>query len=468
MISVEKIIKFILENNDPDFRQWPCLVGTTGTGKTSLVKQFAKENGMNFAVLLPGTSLPEDILGLPKVENSVTAWTVPDWANRFINEPGLIFIDELDKARPENHAVILTLLSDLRIRNITLHPDTKIICAMQPIDPYIFHSTETGKALCARLVFIPRTRSEGFRYVCKKHAIDESSVMAVFNEKEDENSYLPVLELSSPRQLEAAVKFCRASLELAIRESVDEMFNPFDEGRNNAAERAKEFAFSILRGMFPQNRATRICDIVIDSGVSISFSEKEIKKAIVKYGDRAINRINDDDLGVALSAMFNMQENEEGADRACENFCKILLSAVCRGHDNFRSVMNIGIDKIFENLAHKEGVEINVLGSCTPDEFVFNFNLTSAIAFAVMCSRSHENGTLLVSGGSSLESFKEAVTAIAKLAENSASRYESAKRIIKFAMSTKIKDEIEKLSNIDGTASELCKNLVDVLARISE
>lgn len=132
----------------------PCLVGFTGSGKTARIRETAKVRNCNLETLLLGTGLPEDFLGLPRITDSTTDWTIPAWASRAVRTPTLIFLDELDKASPDAWSVVLTLMASREISGIPLHSETRIVYAMQPVEPRMFLATETGKALAARVSFL--------------------------------------------------------------------------------------------------------------------------------------------------------------------------------------------------------------------------------------------------------------------------------------------------------------------------
>lgn len=169
---------------------WPCLVGPTGCGKTTRVRALAERFGLECYTLLLGTMLPEDVLGLPKVERDTTQWSRPAWAQG--KTPRIILLDELDKARPETLSTVLTLLAERRVRDHVLPPGSMIVAAMQPIDPGEWLADETGAALSARLVFVPLTYD--WQYV--SGARDWTWLPA------PTAPHVPVLPAPAPRQIE--------------------------------------------------------------------------------------------------------------------------------------------------------------------------------------------------------------------------------------------------------------------------
>jgi SpoVK/Ycf46/Vps4 family AAA+-type ATPase len=153
-LSLIESIKAVLHitQKTPAARLWPMLVGHTGSGKTARITSVARETGRECFTLLLGTSMPEDVLGLPRVVNGKTLYSIPDWADAASEKPCIIFLDELDKARPDVCATVLSMMSGLQVRERALHPDTWIICAGQPREGSEWTGDETSRALLARTV----------------------------------------------------------------------------------------------------------------------------------------------------------------------------------------------------------------------------------------------------------------------------------------------------------------------------
>lgn len=150
----------------------PALYGETGTGKTTSVRRYAESRGLPTRTLLMHSMLPEQVLGLPRVDaDGRTFWTIPEWLSE---EPMVLLLDEMDKVPRDVCAATLTLLADRRIREHELHRDADIIVAMQPVEPDIWLADQTGKAMEARLVFLPM--SPEWSAISRQHGVDLSFI----------------------------------------------------------------------------------------------------------------------------------------------------------------------------------------------------------------------------------------------------------------------------------------------------
>lgn len=202
----------------------PCLVGETGVGKTSRIKALAEELGLKEIRILPGTELPEDLLGYPRPIKKGKGHVVEPLPRQelaeAVYEPRLVLIDELDKAREETLSGLLTLLAERRVRNLILHPDSVIVCAMQPVDPVTWLSSKTGEALSQRLLFIPIGNKEGYEYLSKKYALNLEGIPGLM----ERTFKLPLLETVSPRAVEYMINFALEAWKRGFqREEIEEV-----------------------------------------------------------------------------------------------------------------------------------------------------------------------------------------------------------------------------------------------------
>lgn len=235
----EKLLKRILALNKIIIKAkktqtlTPCLYGFTGVGKTSIVKSIVENTyGKEFPleVLLLQSMLPEDVLGIPAVVQEgdiyVTKWSYPEWFRGGEKDLAL-FLDEIDKARPETHSTILTLLASKKVKDKDLTEGSFIVAAMQPVDPQQMLSDETGKALVARMMFIPInttsslkraldvagiTKEEDREKIFVEEKISEILHPSLFNRMGKGKKFrtFPLLEELSPRQLDYAIALYNA------------------------------------------------------------------------------------------------------------------------------------------------------------------------------------------------------------------------------------------------------------------
>jgi hypothetical protein len=178
------IAKFILEYNADLFTNtqagavpvaWPFFIGGTGQGKSARAYQLARALGRSFYKVNLLSMENTEVLGVPRFYEDadtnalVMRRALPVWAASALRRPTLLLIDEADKARPDNWSVCLDFLADLTIDDISLRKNLVVILAGQPIDREILLSTEEGRALTARLVWLPIDVQETREYVARRH-----------------------------------------------------------------------------------------------------------------------------------------------------------------------------------------------------------------------------------------------------------------------------------------------------------
>ena len=183
----------------------PCLVGGTGAGKTTLAKEIAARLSLRFLRLLPSQQLPEDIGGWPNGEGDSMVFKLMEELKRACDEPYFILLDEIDKARPDTMGTLLTMLYEKAIRNHTLHPQTVICCAMQPVNPSLWLADETGKALSARFTFLHVPNR--WRYIEDKFGVS----LPHLHERESSRTLQPPVMEATPRTVECVLHFLRSA-----------------------------------------------------------------------------------------------------------------------------------------------------------------------------------------------------------------------------------------------------------------
>jgi AAA domain (dynein-related subfamily) len=110
--------------------------GLHGIGKSQCVKQFAEENGMNFIDRRLSQVESGDLLGLPDVSGDVTKYKLPSWlpteANYGKNSKGILFLDEINRARRDVLQGVFQLVLDRQLGDYTLPEGWAVVSAVNP------------------------------------------------------------------------------------------------------------------------------------------------------------------------------------------------------------------------------------------------------------------------------------------------------------------------------------------------
>ncbi|MGH1539840.1 MAG: AAA family ATPase [Arenicella sp.] len=101
--------------------------GPPGIGKSSLVEEFAASVGMPCVSMLGSQLAPEDIIGVPRVEDGVSYFCPPAQIAR--KDPFCLFLDELNACSQEVQKAFYSLINDRRIGEYHLPEGTVVIGA---------------------------------------------------------------------------------------------------------------------------------------------------------------------------------------------------------------------------------------------------------------------------------------------------------------------------------------------------
>lgn len=95
--NVKAVLKHAYNANDS-----VLIDGKHGIGKTSVVRQFAKENNLYVETLILSLKDPADLLGMPNTDKSMetsrTIWAEPDWFQKIVDKawPKSFFLSDLE------------------------------------------------------------------------------------------------------------------------------------------------------------------------------------------------------------------------------------------------------------------------------------------------------------------------------------------------------------------------------------
>ncbi len=126
------------------------LVGKHGIGKSEIIQQyFLKKKQKVVTLFLGQMSDPGDLIGLPYLDDATkrTEFRPPFWFPEN-NEPIVLFLDELNRARPEILQSVMDLTLNKKLANRSLPKESQIIVAINEGDEY--QLTDLDPALVSR------------------------------------------------------------------------------------------------------------------------------------------------------------------------------------------------------------------------------------------------------------------------------------------------------------------------------
>jgi len=141
-------LSFILDNTPEN--QNIMLVGKHGIGKSRILEDYYSAKGFKLVTLFLGQmSDPGDLIGLPQKneETGKTDFMLPYWFP-LDNEPVVLFLDELNRARPEVLQTIMDLTLNRKLAGKSLPAGSRIISAVNNGNEY--QLTDLDPALVSR------------------------------------------------------------------------------------------------------------------------------------------------------------------------------------------------------------------------------------------------------------------------------------------------------------------------------
>lgn len=143
-----KQLLFILDNTPAE--QNIMLVGKHGIGKSRILEDYYASKGARVVTLFLGQmSDPGDLIGLPEKNEKTgkTDFMLPYWFP-LDNEPVVLFLDELNRARPEVLQTIMDLTLNRKLAGKSLPAGSRIISAVNNGSEY--QLTDLDPALVSR------------------------------------------------------------------------------------------------------------------------------------------------------------------------------------------------------------------------------------------------------------------------------------------------------------------------------
>jgi MoxR-like ATPase len=110
--------------------------GFVGEGKTSIGLCLARALKRRPVLFNANQHSPEDIGGFPSPDNreGVVKMLPPYWYSDLKEPGGFFFGDEVTTTTPAQRAPLLSLITERKVGQYYVHPDTLFVCAMNPPD----------------------------------------------------------------------------------------------------------------------------------------------------------------------------------------------------------------------------------------------------------------------------------------------------------------------------------------------
>lgn len=110
------------------------LIGAPGIGKTEILGTIAREMGVPLYSLILSQCDPSDLGGIPVPSDGAILRLPIGPVREAGRAPGILFLDEYLQTGPALQGSSLTLINERRAGDYTLHPDTRIVLASNPVD----------------------------------------------------------------------------------------------------------------------------------------------------------------------------------------------------------------------------------------------------------------------------------------------------------------------------------------------
>jgi hypothetical protein len=125
-LELKNTLQSLIDSKIPTF-----IWGSPGIGKSSIIKQIAKEKNLEFIDLRLSLLDPTDLKGIPFFNSSSNeaVWAQPNFLPKDDSASGVLFLDEINSAPPSVQAAAYQLVLDRKIGDYILPDNWAIVAA---------------------------------------------------------------------------------------------------------------------------------------------------------------------------------------------------------------------------------------------------------------------------------------------------------------------------------------------------
>lgn len=260
------------------------LVGNHGIGKSEILTEFFREKGMPVVALFLGQmSDPGDLIGLPCKDEKTgkTDFMPPYWFPTDGN-PIVLFLDELNRARPEILQTVMDLALNRKLAGKLLPEGSRIISAVNAGDQY--QLTDLDPALVSRFNIVNfKPTAEEWLLWARKSGLDPRVVGFI-----DENRMW--LD-KDPDQKEGADTGLDKNPDRRAWKRVSDVVADKAELKEIDSKIISSIVGPKAASAFIQNAATR--KILSGREVLSGFGKAKVKDTIAEYGIHQLSVVNE-------------------------------------------------------------------------------------------------------------------------------------------------------------------------------
>ena len=260
------------------------LVGNHGIGKSEILTEFFKEKGMPVVALFLGQMAdPGDLIGLPCKDEKTgkTDFMAPYWFPTD-GKPVVLFLDELNRARPEILQTIMDLALNRKLAGKYLPEGSRIISAVNAGDQY--QLTDLDPALVSRFNIVNfKPTAEEWLLWARKAKLDSRVVSFI-----DENR---IWLDKDPDMKEGADTGLDKTPDRRAWKRVSDIILQKDELKEIDSKIISSIVGPKAASVFIQNAATR--KIVSGREALSGFDKSKLKDKIADYGIHQLSVVNE-------------------------------------------------------------------------------------------------------------------------------------------------------------------------------